>query len=392
MLRLDNPLRRYDWGSTELLPDLLGLQPDGTPWAELWLGAHPDSPSTVLVDGAARPLDAVLEQDPQTLLGPAVVQAFGPRLPFLLKLLAAARPLSLQCHPSAAQAAEGFAREDAAGVPRDAAHRNYRDAQHKPEMIYALTRFEALCGFRSPARAAALLAALEVAALGPVLDDLAGPDPLRTALTRLLRMPAADLGPLVADVAAACRARRTDGSDDDAALATAEDLAAAHPADAGVVLSLLLNRITLEPGQAVFLPAGNVHAYLHGMGVEVMACSDNVLRGGLTSKHVDVDELLRVVDVAPYDVPLVPVADPAPGLRVLAPPVAEFALGVLTPTAGAVTLAGGAPRLVLCTAGSLAVDGLALALGQSVLVPASVGDVAVSGTGAGFVATPAGGL
>ena len=296
--RLENPVQRYAWGSRTAIPQLLGRPPDGEPWAELWMGAHPRGAST-LVD-AGTTLDAWIARDPVRTLGPEVAARFGGELPFLLKVLAAAQPLSLQAHPSEAQARAGFAAEEAAGVPRDAPHRNFRDPHHKPELLCALEPFEALCGFRPVDDALALLDALPTSALDPVRVRLrARPDAegVRAAFELLMRMPAEPRALLVESVVRAAR-EAAEGPFHDAC-AWVVRLHAAYATDPGVVASLLLSLVRLAPGEAIHLPAGNLHAYLHGAGIEIMASSDNVLRGGLTPKHVDVDALLRVLDFEP---------------------------------------------------------------------------------------------
>lgn len=257
MERLAPRVQHYAWGSETAIPELLGVEPDGQPWAELWIGDHPRLPSTVVSTG--EPLDA--------------------DLPFLLKVLAAAKPLSIQTHPSLDRAIEGFAAEDAAGVALDAPHRTYRDPNHKPELICALTPFDALVGFRAPADIVADYA--DVAPLAPMLERLGATDALQTTVEWLLRMPDAEVAALV-----------------DAVVPVVELAALLHsffPHDRGVLVGLLLHRVELQPGEAVFLGAGNLHAYLSGVGVEIMANSDNVIRGGLTPKHIDVEELLDVV-------------------------------------------------------------------------------------------------
>jgi mannose-6-phosphate isomerase len=289
VIALDGAVRDYAWGSATVIQQLLGRPVDGRPIAELWFGAHPDDPAHCPEHGTK--LDALIGRDPVGLLGAAVVDAFGPHLPFLVKILAAETPLSIQAHPDREQARAGFAAEDAAGIPRDAPERTYRDANHKPELLCALTEFDALCGFRPVGDTLRLLDALAVPELDDVAALLAGPDPLRAAFTHLLTLP--EPAPLAAAVVAA--APRLGGEWDEARRAV--ELGAQHfPHDVGVVLTLLLNAVRLQPGEAIFLPAGNVHAYLRGTGVEVMANSDNVLRCGFTPKHVDVPELLRVTD------------------------------------------------------------------------------------------------
>ncbi|CAM5684917.1 mannose-6-phosphate isomerase, class I [Streptomyces violaceorubidus] len=216
---------------------------------------------------------------------------FGPRLPFLLKLLAAGAPLSLQVHPDLAQARAGYEDEERRGVPLDAPHRNYKDANHKPELICALTEFDGLCGFRAPADTADLLDGLGVASLKPYVDLLrAHPEDaaLREVLTAILTADPEEMSRTVTETAAACD--RLGG-----AYRPYADIAHHYPGDPGVLAAMLLNHVRLQPGEALYLVVGIPHAYLNGLGVEIMANSDNVLRCGLTPKHVDVPELLRIV-------------------------------------------------------------------------------------------------
>ena len=241
--------------------------------------------------GAARPRSST--RTPGTELGAAAVEKFGPRLPFLLKLLAAGAPLSLQVHPDLAQAKQGYADEERRGVPVDAPHRNYKDANHKPELICALTQFDGLCGFRARRQTAALLAGLDVDSLKPYVDILrARPEEaaLREVLTAVLTADPEAMAGTVTEAGDRRPAASAGGR-------TPRTPAIAHhyPGDPGVIAAMLLNHVRLQPGEALFLGAGIPHAYLNGLGVEIMANSDNVLRCGLTPKHVDVPELLRVV-------------------------------------------------------------------------------------------------
>jgi mannose-6-phosphate isomerase len=341
MYLLDNTLRSYAWGSRTAIAELLGRNPSGEPEAELWIGAHPDSPSQVLQDDGGRcGLDELIAEDPRKLLGDTVNARFGGTLPFLLKVLAAESALSLQVHPSLEQAAAGFDAEETAGVPQGAPHRNYRDQNHKPEMIYALTPFEALCGFRPFAESADVFAVLASAVepgspahdvLTCVATHLAagGEDSLRSAFTLLLNTSRQ----IVTDVETAVRrgigarpgAGWSAGSIDRDA-ATIMELAAQYPADPGVLVALLLNRVSLRPGETLYLPAGNIHAYLRGLGIEVMASSDNVLRGGLTPKHVDSAELLATVVFEPLAPPSLKPEYTVLGQELFRPPFDEFQL------------------------------------------------------------------
>ncbi|MGW3492435.1 mannose-6-phosphate isomerase, class I [Streptomyces sp. NPDC001020] len=381
MDRLDNAIRPYAWGSTTAIPRLLGVEPTAEPQAEMWMGAHPGAPS-----GTARgPLDEVIDEAPERELGHRTVARFGPRLPFLLKILAAGAPLSLQVHPDLEQAREGYEDEQSRGIPVDAPHRNYKDANHKPELICALTEFDGLCGFRSAAAAADLLAGLDVDSLQPYVDLLrAHPeeDALREVLTAVLTADPEKMAHTVTEAAAACA--RLGG-----AYAPYADIAHHYPGDPGVIAAMLLNHVRLHPGEAMFLGAGVPHAYLNGLGVEIMANSDNVLRCGLTPKHVDVPELLRIVRFEAGDPGVLrPTASPAGEEEVYETPVDEFRLSryVLPEDTAPHDVTCATPQILLCTAGSVRAGGHKLTPGESVFVPAEE-KAEVSGAGTLFRAT-----
>ncbi|MGO4614876.1 mannose-6-phosphate isomerase, class I [Nocardia sp. 2YAB30] len=360
MHELVGALRSYAWGSRTALAQLCGRPvPSAHPEAELWFGAHPADPAQVRVGDHTVSLLELVAADPDRELGAAAPE-FGGKLPFLLKVLAAEEPLSLQAHPSTAQAEAGFERENRARVPLDSPMRNYRDENHKPELIVALDRFEALAGFRDPHRTVELLRALRVDGLDPYAELLAAqPDSagLRTLFTTWITLPHQVLATLLPAVLDGC-VRYLSGKGKREFVPEARttlELAEAYPGDAGVLAALLLNRLTLEPGQGLFLAAGNLHAYLRGLGVEIMANSDNVLRGGLTPKHVDVPELLRVLDFEPIDLPVVlpePAGDGSVRYRTPAP---EFVLRRFDLVAGSaqVPLTAAGPGIVLCTAGAV---------------------------------------
>ncbi|MCP8998978.1 mannose-6-phosphate isomerase, class I [Pseudarthrobacter sp. RMG13] len=395
MYEIENVLRDYAWGSTTAIAGLLGRPESGRPEAELWIGAHPGAPSMARrVDGSVAPLDALIAEDPEHFLGSESVAEFGPRLPFLTKILAAALPLSLQVHPSIEQAKAGFARENAEGIAPDAAHRNYRDDNHKPEMIFALTPFDALCGFRAPAATRKIL--LHLAAcfdlvesgvpplLVELLEVLENPDEgagLRSAFERLIT-GGEDVSHTTAMVAAALTSSAP-LAPYQAELSTVISLNEKYPGDPGVLISLLLNRISLAPGEAVYLPAGNVHAYLHGLGVEVMASSDNVLRGGLTPKYIDVPELLRTIEFQPVAVPMLTPEFSGLGQELYQPPFREFQLQriELAPGAEPVPLAQAGAVVVIVVSGSVYLDSpkgdLQLARGGSAFLPAAEAPVNV---------------
>lgn len=375
MQQLEGAIRKYDWGSTSSIPSLLGCAEDGKPWAELWLGAHPSAPSVV---GESRtPLDELIAADPAAQLGTAVTDRFG-SLPFLFKVLAAAAPLSLQAHPSVPQAEAGYAREDAAGIPIDAPNRSFRDRFHKPELICALTDFHALCGFRDPVATLDVLATIDTAALDPIRDRLAvfsDVDGLGPLLEYLLTLPATDAAALVAPVVAACGVPGPDRHADARAMVAA--LGERYPGDAGVVTALLLNLVHLKPGEALFLGAGSLHAYLGGTGVEIMANSDNVLRGGLTTKHIDIPTLLEVVDARPIE-PVVQRPALVRGIASYDTPVPEFLLDRLD-LDGSATVSG--PAILLCTDGAVDAGSFSLERGAAAWLPAGDGIVELRGRG-----------
>lgn len=385
MRRLRSPIRGYAWGSRTVIARLQGRPvPSPQPEAELWVGAHPADPSTVEPDGV--PLPEVIAAAPAEVLSPPVVARFGPRLPYLLKLLAAEAPLSLQAHPDAERAAAGYAAEQAAGVPPGAPHRRYVDPYHKPELLVAVSEFRALCGFREPADSAAALAGLGVPALTPAVTRLRAGD-LAGAVSWLLGSggspPVA-----VAEVVAAAAGKP--------GYRLVGELATGFPDDPGVLVALLLRQLTLAPGEAVFLPPGHLHAYLRGTAVELMGASDNVVRGGFTAKYVDVPELLRVVrfEVAPADpIPPVPVST---GVVTWPVPVPDLALHRVRLDAGVrrAELALPGPRTVLCLAGELVVgdgaDPVTLRPGEAAFGAGggeAAGRLWFTGSGEAFVAS-----
>jgi mannose-6-phosphate isomerase len=385
---LDNPVRSYAWGSATAIPELLGIAASGEPQAELWIGAHPATPSMARTDSGTEALDALIGKEPERMLGTDVLERFGPKLPFLLKVLAVERPLSIQAHPTGPQAEAGYDAENAAGVPLDAPDRSYRDRSHKPELVVALSNFEALVGFRDPADAAAVLRQLGVPGLDDAVAVLSGRDGLAEVVRWTLRLEPDRSARLVGRVAAAC-ADRTSAEP----FATVARIAELHPGDRGILLALLLQPVHLSPGEAIFVPAGMPHTYLHGVAVEAQASSDNTLRAGLTPKHVDVPEVLRVL-----------VYEPAPDLRITPIPtsmgdeyavtgVAEFRLFRLGLMPKPSALPGGSPWIVLITEGHarLTVDGgsTSLATGASAFVPAESEWIALSGEGTAFVVTSA---
>jgi mannose-6-phosphate isomerase len=399
VLLLDNPIQNYAWGSRTRLANLLGRQPSALPEAELWIGAHPKAPSG-LSDG--RSLLEAIRADPEGMLGTELQQKFGSELPFLLKVLAVEAPLSLQAHPNREQARAGFAREERAGIPLDAPERTYKDENHKPELLCALTRFEVLSGFRPPEDAARLFESLGVTSTD-ITNRLrhGGSEALRMAFSELMRLGDAARSEVTNDVLGRCERAADSPGPFAASVRWAARLGARYPGDIGAVASLLLNHLTLEPLEAVYLEAGQLHAYLEGTGVEIMASSDNVLRGGLTPKHVDVPELLQVLsfDSSPARPVLTSVG--AGGEVIYATPALEFQLSriELTSEKGFQSAAITAPELLLCVEGLAQVelaapDGAALPArplrrGQACFLPASAERYRLHGTGRVFRATVA---
>ncbi|WFE24903.1 mannose-6-phosphate isomerase, class I [Solwaraspora sp. WMMD791] len=387
---LTSQIRDYAWGSREVIAQLQGRpSPSPGPEAELWLGAHPAAPSTVERNGAPVSLAELIDQDPQGWLGGPTAARFDGRLPYLMKVLAARTPLSLQAHPDAARARERYAAERSGGAESGA--RNYVDPYHKPELLVAISPFDALCGFRDPARSAQAVAALRLDALEPVVKSLrTGTGGLPEAIETLLGWPADDRAALVAAAVAAVDGLPARYAADGALLT---DLAAHYPADPGVLVALLLNRVRLAPGEAVWMPAGNLHAYLRGAGIEIMAASDNVLRGGLTPKRVDVAELLRVLRFDVLDEPVVRPRSVAPGVITWPVPAAEFSLHrvVLDADVPQAAVAAAGPRVVLCLTGAVTVDdgvaAVAVPPGQAAVGSARPGSLTISGAGEAFVAS-----
>lgn len=371
---LQNTVMPYAWGSRSAIAELTGRSaPTEKPEAEMWMGAHPVAPSRVERGSLAD----VITRDPENELGRVSVTAFGPRLPFLLKVLAAAEPLSIQAHPDMERAKAGYREEEEKGIPLDAPHRNYKDASHKPELLCALTPFDALCGFRRIDDTIALFDTLAVKELEPVLAPLRNERDLGATFRAV--MTALPAGAVDATVKA-CAAHRGAFLRE---CAWAERLARLYPGDAGVVCALLLNNLRLEPGQAIYLGAGNLHAYLEGVGVEIMASSDNVLRGGLTKKHIDVPELMKALDFQAGPVaPLVPRAiDEVES--VYETPAPEFRLSVLTLSGPPVTRTTDGAEILLATRGSAELHAndkrAKLARGASAYVPASAKSYAIEG-------------
>jgi mannose-6-phosphate isomerase len=407
VFRLRNTIQDYPWGSRSAIPGLLGrTSPADKPQAELWMGAHPKAPSRVLLpQGYELSLAELIARDPPAVLGAAVAEKFAGRLPFLFKVLAAARPLSIQAHPNLEQAREGFRRENEQGIPLDAFQRNYRDDNHKPEVISALTPFWALNGFRRIPEMIDLLRSVGFSSIGKQLAafdrDPSGAG-LKTFFASLMRLDRRTRERAIQEALAWAEARPgRDESDrlqpgrqagephrpgDSSAIAGwLLRLAELYPGDIGVLSPLLLNLLLLQPGDTMFLEAGVLHAYLEGTGIELMANSDNVIRGGLTPKHVDVEELLAILRFQGRPVQLAASSEAVPGQRVFHTPVREFRLTEIHvhPKQPYRNSGRGSIELMIILRGEgriEATDSLSLAQGDSLVIPASTGSYGIHGT------------
>jgi mannose-6-phosphate isomerase len=396
--KLKNTVKNYEWGSPQWLPEFLGERNiSRIPWAELWMGVHPSGPSRITGEAERGELllPDLIARNPRYFLGEETGRNFG-GLPFLFKVLAAAKPLSIQAHPDAEQARQGWERENSRAVPLDAPERNYKDPNHKPEILCALSRFKAMCGFRPPEEIRGLLeifgsksglqSAMEglVSALGVSEDS----NPLRTFLSRLYTLDAETLERM--SEYGKNQALEEEYPEYSEEWSLVRNLAGLYPGDSGVIAPLYLNLLTLAPGEAIYLPAGILHAYVHGMGVELMANSDNVLRGGLTSKHIDLKELFRVLVFSPFRPQVL-----RPGVRAgdgtgsgnrplcftYPAPCEEFSLSLMQ--GGETVFSEKGPSIVLVTEGELEINGdnekLRFRQGESAFIPAGAGELRFSG-------------
>ena len=384
---LKNTIQEYAWGSYTAIPELLGNDsPANTPQAELWMGAHPKAPSKVKCNGKWLSLLELIEKNSQDILGEKVAPKFKYRLPYLFKVLAAAKPLSIQAHPSTGQAREGFERENKLKIPLDAPARNYKDDNHKPECICALTPFWALNGFRKISDIIFLMDKICPPGLKKDFDlfrhqpDSRG---LKEFFKTMMIMDRTTQKQIIND--AVKHANQLQGKNN--AYQWVIDLNEEYPLDIGVFSPILLNLICLEPGQAMFLPAGTLHAYLDGLGIELMANSDNVLRGGLTPKHVDVTELLNVLNFEERDINILNMETINPCEQRYESHAQEFALSVITVKTDMnyYSLDKKSVEILLCTDGDAVVVDLAgnnrveIKKGVSILIPAVVKKYSIIG-------------
>lgn len=391
--RLKNSIQEYAWGSYTDIPELLGEpSPAETPQAELWMGAHHKAPSEVIMGKGKITLPELIKEDPAAILGITTAEKFNSSLPFLFKVLAMAEPLSIQAHPNLAQAIEGFARENEQSIPIDGFKRNYRDANHKPEILCALTTCWALKGFRPIERIVNIMAPLNIAGIAPLVEALdKNPNErgLRRFFASLLTLDPESKRLAVNEVLAHIQHNigDTEGADEPCRH-WINKLNQRYPGDIGVLSPLFLNLVEVKPGEALFLQAGQLHAYLQGMGIELMANSDNVLRGGLTPKHIDVEELLSILDFKGAEAEKVKIESSAAGEEFYVTPAAEFRLSRISVEEGREYLSSRerSIEIIICTQGSASVwdlstgAGFPVKKGDSFIIPASVEEYRITGS------------
>ena len=392
---LKNPVQEYAWGSKTAIQELLGKPvPSDKPMAEIWMGAHTKAPSKLLIEGKWRPLDEVIEGSPESILGKRVAEKYANKLPFLFKVLAVSSPLSVQVHPDLEQAREGFARENRLGIPLDSPNRDYRDDNHKPELLLAVTYFTGLKGFRRIEEILGLMERIAPSGLAFELNQLRKePEAsgLKSFFNALMTMDKSLQKKVLVEAVSLAEKR----ADQDPAFHWMVKLNREYPGDIGVFSPVLLNFVELRPGDALYLEAGELHSYLNGLAMELMANSDNVLRGGLTPKYTDVPELLKLVDFKTG--PVLPVRPEGLGTceSVYQTPAREFTLSVISVDKGK-TFESPRDRsveILICMEGEADIkdsgegEVLALTRGQSVIVPSAVTQYRIDGMATLYKAT-----
>ncbi|MDM8524675.1 mannose-6-phosphate isomerase, class I [Desulfococcaceae bacterium HSG8] len=383
---MKNTIQAYAWGSYTAIPDLLGKASSDNPQAELWMGAHTKAPSQVEYDGKQVSLAELIKKNPGDILGKAAAEKFDNELPYLFKVLAAAKPLSIQAHPSREQAKAGFERENRLDIPLDAPHRNYKDSNHKPECICALTPFWALNGFRRISEILPLIKKVcprQLEEGSDILMSNPGSEGLKQFFQTIMTMNPGRQKDIISN--AVDNAKKY--SDHDPVFRWITELYKAYPSDIGVLSPVFLNLICLEPGQAMFLPAGELHSYLGGTGIELMANSDNVLRGGLTPKHLDVPELLQVLNFEERDIKVLLPRKISEYESVYPGSAEEFVLSLVSVTehTAPANFLNRSVEILLCTGGSAEIRDISndhtimTDKGTSVIIPAVTDKYSISG-------------
>lgn len=390
---LENSIQTYAWGSLDGIPEITGMKNIARqPMAEMWMGAHPGSPSKITVDGGSQPLDRFIADNPQECVGRASFRRFGPTLPFLFKILSIDSPLSLQVHPSAEQATAGFSRETALGIPLSSPQRNYKDDNHKSEIILALTPLTTICGFRDPAETVSLLTLFNIPLLDRIIADLRTTGNYRVLCSYLLELPQHQIVTLLEDMKekAAVLARSGPTLTRQACTLFLE-LTEFYPTDIGTLAPLYLHILILQPGDAVYLPTGILHTYIKGTGIELMSNSDNVLRGGLTSKHIDIPEFLSIVNPSTF-YPGIIHPNTSSGLFRYLTESEDFELSTISLDSGAIDLPADYPAIIIVISGNLTLsdalrETILLPKGKTVFIPASGRMLTISGKGTGCLAS-----
>lgn len=397
-LLLEPKIQHYAWGDRFFIPGFLGLEPDGKPWAELWLGTHSKGMSRIGTKFKDVNLIDFLQSDPAGTLGKASVNRFGNDLPFLYKILAVEQPLSIQCHPTIQQAVDGFNAEEYAGIPIDAATRNYKDKNHKPEIVFALTPYTAMCGFRPALEIVEGLQCIIPESYAEYFSNILNPSEklddsfrIRGFFHKIMTLESFEVKKILEEIDQSVsryseKANEYPVSDSliDALKLTAK-FKTYYPQDPGILAPFYLNIIHLSPGEALFQPAGELHAYVEGVGVELMANSDNVLRGGLTPKHIDVDQLLHIVHFVGEKKEKVSCVKDVYGRNVFVTPTDEFQLSIITDSEITVH-SRESVEMLLCTEGRFSIDlqygdgveRFVCTRGQSMLVPAAVASYTIT--------------
>ncbi len=384
---LKNNIQEYEWGSHTAIANLMGNKsPSAKPQAELWMGAHPKAPSLLKYDDKWLSLLELIKQFPVDILGKDVAAKFDNKLPYLFKILAASKPLSIQAHPNLKQAAEGFERENRIGIPLDSPNRNYKDTNHKPECICALTPFLALYGFRKISEIIFLMEKICLKILDKELNHLKrqpNPEGMKSFFHSLITMNGGRKKQIIKH--AITNAQKL--SENNPGFKLMINLHKEYPDDMGIFAPILLNVISLKPGQALFLPSGELHAYLDGLGIELMANSDNVLRGGLTKKHIDVPELLKILNFEEKDINILLLQNDKNCEGVYYSMAEEFMLSVISDKKN-ISYTSPEKRsveIILCTDGKASVadisinENITLTKGTSIIIPSSVNKYKIEG-------------
>ena len=385
---LKNPIKNFPWGSRTAIRDYFGIDNSTCEHqAELWMGAHPSASSSISQEGIDVTLFDAIAKNPDYWLGKSAKQ-HSSSLPFLMKILAAEDPLSIQVHPSRAAAELGFTVENGQGVPLGAANRNYKDANHKPELVYALTPYLAMNGFREFEQIIANFDSLELPSLKELFQPFKQePNPLTLSkfFSSILKLDNEQKAQVITELLVSIKTIDKDHFAYQTSLLISR-FHQLYPEDIGLFGPLLFNVIELQPGQAMFLYAETPHAYVHGLGVEVMANSDNVLRAGLTPKHIDVEELVKNTKFEPiaFEELLMKPINAQSEREIYPVPVEDFNFDVLHPQ-DEMTLTVSSPEILLCLSEKVTirtdVESRVLCKGESVVLPASLGVYCISGKG-----------